>query len=530
MRSRTIYVIAALLAISSLACENNQAPVDDGGEIVLRFAPAAASRTPAMAASVFDSVVVNVYRSGTPLRLEVSRGVAITTDDPITLPIACIAENNKHVAVDLYASHLLVYHGSTSNVDVVPNQTTPVSVDVSAFYISNLTITPGVIPDGAAFTLHWPPAPAATSYRLEESATIDFAVIASSQSVADTTIDVHVPTGSHFFRVLPVTAYAEGLPSGPRFGYVTGGSGQVTVSSVDAAVIPGETITITGENLDFPGTQVTIGSREMMIESIAWDQIVARASRYATTGTVSVTSALGSDTSDQAVVVQRVAYVTSTGEFAASYIDLLSRHADDFGWSGVAEIPVTQLDTRDMSVFDIIVVANDTGDSPIRWADKATRYAAITTSGAGVLAIGQGGANFLRLAVNDLSSVATNGALLTSYYLTSPTAAIFTKPHTVTNSLLPISVKFCANPENTVYFAIGGNKPADSNDYAETGALSNKWVIADFQVSSLRYVYFGFAADPSGLTSGGQDFVGNAMSLLYSDRPPLPADPGAAAR
>jgi hypothetical protein len=39
-----------------------------------------------------------------------------------------------------------------------------------------------------------------------------------------------------------------------------------------------------------------------------------------------------------------------------------------------------------------------------------------------------------------------------------------------------------------------------------------------------RYLFFGHAADPTGLTSQGRDFLGNAMNLLYKDRAVIPAD------
>src|SRR5262249_36162996 len=148
--------------------------------------------------------------------------------------------------------------------------------------------TPQVIPTGAAFTLHWPPAPAANSYRVEESATVDFAAIASSQTATDTTLDVHLGQGSHYFRVRPVTPYAKGPASPERFGYVTGGSNQVKVTAASNAVIPLETVTVTGENLDFPDTRALMGPDTLTIESVAWGKLVARVPRRALTNKVTV--------------------------------------------------------------------------------------------------------------------------------------------------------------------------------------------------------------------------------------------------
>jgi hypothetical protein len=261
---------ALLLVALALSCENTQAPVATDGQIVLRFEGSTGTTSPLVRASVFDSVVVNVYRSGSPLRVEVSHGVAITNDNPITVPVVCIAENGKKVGVDLYVNRALAYHGYNSDVDVAAGRSTAISIDVSKFFITDLTLTPQVIPNGAAFTLHWPAAPAAASYRVEQSTTMDFATIASSQTAADTTLDVHVGQGSHFFRVRPVTPYAQGPASPERFGYVTDGSNQVRVTDVSSTVIPLETIAITGENLDFPGTQALIGADTLTIVSISW--------------------------------------------------------------------------------------------------------------------------------------------------------------------------------------------------------------------------------------------------------------------
>jgi hypothetical protein len=190
MTHRTTIAVSLLCAALALSCERNEAPEDLGGQIVLRFEPGA-SPGALMRASVFDSVVVNVFRSGSSVRLEASHGVGIHDDNPISVPVSCVAEDNKKVAVDLYVGRALAYHGYNADVDVTAGQTTPVSIDVSKFFITDLTLTPQVIPNGAAFTLRWPSTPAAASYHVEMSTTVDFATIASSQAATDTTLDVH---------------------------------------------------------------------------------------------------------------------------------------------------------------------------------------------------------------------------------------------------------------------------------------------------------------------------------------------------
>jgi hypothetical protein len=520
------FVGVLLLATLAWSCENNEAPVATEGEIVLRFEPAPTSLAPGMRASVFDSVVVNVFRSGSPLRLEASHGVAITNDNPITIPVSCIAENNKKVAVDLYAGRLLAYHGANPDVDVAADKATAVNVDVSKFFVSDLTLTPQVIPNGAAFTLRWPSAPAAANYRVEESATFDFATIASSQSVPDTTVDVHFTPGSHYFRVRPVTPYAQGVSSPERFGYVTNGSNQVKVLGVSDAVIPLETVTITGENLDFPDTHALIGTDTLSVESVAWGQIVARVPKRAVTAKVTVSSSLGSDMSSNEVVVQRVAYVNATGQFGDGYINLLTQHADDFGLSGVVSVPVTELDTRDMSVFDIIIVAPDTGTLRTNWGGgQPGRAAVIENSNANVFAMGKGGSIFLSLVSNDAAVTTTTATDADKKYFEGDTGdAIFNTPHTVGGQEFTI----CTTPTVSVSLGIS-NAPAGVNLYASTGKTcnilgicspDNHWALADFRFNDpdgtpVVYFFWGYASDPVALSKAGSDCLGNIMNMLF---------------
>jgi hypothetical protein len=537
MKRHIVLLIAGLVSAGFLgSCESPEAPSTTDGKIVLRFEPAAkvaSLQAGNMAASQFDSVVVNVFRPGTPLRLEVSKGAAITSDDPINIAVGCIAENGKKVGVDLYSGRTLLYHGSNPDVDVIAHQTTPVSIDVYSFYVSSLTLTPPIIPDGAAFTLHWPAVPAATKYRLEESATPDFATIASSQSPTDTTIDVHVAPGSHYFRVRPTSPYATGSATPSKFGYVTGSSNGVKITAVDDAVIPGETIKITGENLDYPGTQATIGTTALSIESSAWGEIVARAPRNATTGKVTVSSTLGSDTSNKEVVVQRIAYVSATGEYATAYINLLAQHADDFGQSGVVSVPVAQLDTRDMSVFDIIIVAHDTGTLRTNWGGgQPARAAVIENSNANVIAIGKGGAIFLSLISNAASVPTTNSIDADrSYFENDKSDAIFNTPHSVGGPDLTM----CTAPTNSLAFSIGSPYPAGVALYASTGKNCNllgicspndQWALADFRFKDpdgtlVVYFFWGYASDPGYLTNNGSDCLGNVMNMLYKSVAPV---------
>lgn len=532
MRTHRIATATALLlAALALSCENNQAPQDLGGEIVLRFDPAAGSGS-LMRASVFDSVVVNVFRSGSSIRLEGSHGVKITNDNPITVPVSCIAENNKRVAVDLYVGRALTYHGYAEDVDVTAGATTPVSVDVSRFLITDLTLTPQIIPTGAAFTLKWPSAPAAASYRVESSATTDFATIASSQAATDTTLDVHVGQGAHYFRVRPLTPYEQGLPSPHKFGYVTAGSNQVKVFTVSATVIPTETITITGEQLDFPGTHALMGADTLAIEGAAWGQLIARVPRIARTNKVTITNSLGAATSNKEVVVQRIAYVTALPASSTStdYLVRIEALNDDFDKSGVAVIPLSDLDTRDMNVFDVIVIAADTGTLKTNWggANQGKRIDAIAGSDANVLAIGRGGVSFLQNTVTSLNLTYTTAVDSDrQYFEDDRNADCFTTPHNVSKQ----DITFCGVASSTVTLAIDKqSKPAGVGLYGATDgscplglcSSNEQWALADFSFRNANdrpvvYFFWGYAGAPNDLSADGKNCLGNTVTMLYKE-------------
>jgi hypothetical protein len=532
--TRRINTLATTLFVTALAisCDNAEAPRPTDGQIVLRFAPAASSTaTPLMRASVFDSVVVNVFRSGSTVRREVSHGVAITNDNPVTIPVDCIAENGKKVAVDLYVGHVLAYHGYNSDVNVAVGKTTSVNVDVSKFFITNLTLTPQVIPNGAAFTLHWPAAPAAASYRVESSATQDFASISSSQAATDTTLDVHVGAGSHYFRVRPVTPYSEGPSSPERFGYVTAGSNQVKVLGVTDHVIPTETITITGENLDFPDTHALMGTDTLSIESVAWGQLVALVPRKANTNKVTVTSSLGTNTSGKEVSVQHIAYVTAApgGTTTTDYVTLIESYGADFAKSGVAVIPLSDLDRRDMNVFNVIVVAADTGTLKANWGgtNQGIRLGAIADSDASVLAIGRGGVTFLQNVLTSTTltyTTAVDGDRQCFEY--QPSAPVFTTPHNLSKQ----DVTFCNVASSLVALDISHSPvPAGTALYASTdktclvGCTPNdKWMLADFRFNNsggnpVIYLFWGYAGAATDLSGDGKNCLANTVSMLYKN-------------
>ncbi len=520
----------------ALACSRATEPEREvEGRIVLRFEQASATSMMAsdgamfVASAALDTAIVRVFRPGTPITQEVERLVPISGS--IDVSISCIAENGKRVSVDLYEGGKFTHHGFATGVNVVKGSQTPVSIDAYEFVVSSLIVTPGLATDPEPFDLAWDGAPAATRYQVQSSTSSDFGVIEWEQSATDTFVTVQLSPGSHFFRVLPRTDFAQGLSCPQQFAYLQSVDQDVVITDFSVpAEIPGEVITIFGKNLDYPGTQAWIGSMQMQIISSSWGALDVRLPRAAYTESISVSSALGSDT--RAFVVQRVAYVTNGGAFAPGYVTALEKHDDDFGFSGVAVLSVTDLDTQDMGVFDIIIVAHDTGTSLSNWGGGVpARANAIANTNANVLAMGRGGAVFLNLTGATSAPHATSADPDATYYILDAAPQIFHTPHEVTGS---DEVLFSKNPPATsTYFDIVP-PVARVNLYGSTDGSTfcllgctytpdNRWTLADFRFenqSAITVVYFfwGYADEPDDMTDDATDILGNVMYMLYRDR------------
>jgi hypothetical protein len=523
-------VVFGMMAVAiALSCASPNEPVPPDGHIVLRFESGAAAMTMVSpAAASFDSVAVRVFRPGASITEETSRGVALTGTGPIDVALTCIAENHKRVSVELFSGRAMTYHGANTDVNVVADRQTQVSVDAYEFVVDTLVVSPqAIVPQGTSYTLRWNRAVAATSYLVQSSVTPSFGDVEWEQSVTDTVVGYQASTGSHYFRVVPRTQYANGNPAGPKFGYVTGGGDKVKINAlVPGRVIPGELFTIVGENLDYPGTTATIGADDLAVVRASYDSLVVRLPRAARTNFVTViggTPALATDTSDKELVALRVAYVTATGEFATEYVTELEKRNQDFDNSGVAVIPIEELDTRDMGVFDIVAVAHDTGTLPVNWGGgEPSRATAITQSDAEVLAIGRGGAVFLALVVPG-ASYPTTATVDTDkkYFARDVDAAIFTTPHAVTRPDLGLF----DNPPPTIAFDISSPYPASVNLYASTGknclivcSPNDQWALADFRFANggrpAVYFFFGFAGNPEDLNAEGGECLANIMYML----------------
>jgi hypothetical protein len=261
----------------------------------------------------------------------------------------------------------------------------------------------------------------------------------------------------------------------------------------------------------------------MEIESASWDELVVRMPLGARSEYVAVGSLLGSDISTDPLISNRIALVSATGNLAANYNEILWQHGDDIEWSGVVAIKLPELDTRDMSVFDVIVVDTDTGTDVTNWGGGVPgRVVAITSSGANVLAVGDGGSAFLRLATSAFAGVTVRATNQTSCYATAPSAALFTTPHAVTGGGLPQWVDMCQKPERCITLDVSSlNKPAGVSLYASSQIFTDRWALADVVITDAtrtrRYMFWGFAADPKAFTKPGQDCLSNSVYQLYRE-------------
>ncbi len=516
----------------ALACEQATEPeLGPQGTVTLHFASAATSMVASdgvqsLASAPPDTVIVHVFRPGTPITQEVQRLVDLSGATDVSIP--CIAENGKRVSVDLYTGGQFTHHGFTTGVNVVKGEHTAVSIDAYDFTIASLNVKPSPLAtEPEPFDLTWSPAAAATSYDVQASATADFSTIQWQQSVTDTLItDVNLAPGGHYFRVVPRTPFAHGPSCPEQFAYLRSAPGVVITGFSVPAAKPNDVITIYGENFDYPGTQAWIGSRQMTILSSSWGSMDVRIPRAAVSEGISVANAIGLDT--EPYVVQRVAYVTNVGTYAPGYLTALEKHNDDFGYSGVAELSVDDLDTQDMTVFDIIIVAQDTGTSLANWGGGVpTRANAIANTAANVLAMGRGGAVFLQLVGATSAPQTTANDSDTDYYVPVGSDQIFSTPHAVGGGFVTWDAQ--KKPSTTSFNFTSA--PAGVNLYASTDCSrvvfctgpNDQWVLSDFRFNNpggtpVVYFHWGYNDKPDDLTSAATDCLGNIMSMLYRTR------------
>ena len=243
----------------ALACEQATEPeLGPQGTVTLHFASAATSMVASdgvqsLASAPPDTVIVHVFRPGTPITQEVQRLVDLSGATDVSIP--CIAENGKRVSVDLYTGGQFTHHGFTTGVNVVKGEHTAVSIDAYDFTIASLNVTPVVVSRPGIVRSDVDAAPAAQSYDVQSSATTDFSTIQWQQSVTDTFVTEQLPRAHTTSASCRETPFADGL-SCPAVRVRAERVHDIVITGFTApAAIPNDVITIYGENFDFPGTR-----------------------------------------------------------------------------------------------------------------------------------------------------------------------------------------------------------------------------------------------------------------------------------
>jgi hypothetical protein len=494
---------------------------DGSVSILISNSEFAVMGTPEFTPPLIDSAVVRIFRpDGKP---EASQGAAVPDVGQISLVISCVAELNKRVSIELYDRGQMVYHGVNEDVDVVTNQNTKAAIDAYFFQTSGLSFGESVVVDGSPFMATWAAVPGATQYLFQASMTPGFEAIDDERIVADAFTSITRNPGAHYFRVAAMTDYASGTFTVPGVGYVLGGALVQDITGLsELEVIPGETVSIRGENLDFPDVQVFLGPTQCSIISRAWDELVIEIPRVGESEIIWVSSSLGFASSDDVLRVSRIAYVSKSETNFDQYKRYIEYYPSMIANSSVVSIRVTELDWRDMSVFDVIVLASDLGSSAQDWGDGVpARANVVANSGANILAIGVGGGIYLGMTTPVISGLNMSAVVQATYYLPNGTEAPFTTPIVVT-APGPINMQFCVAPVISITLQVDdAAKPGALNLYAETFVNSDEWTLADFSVNfnqrSVKHFFWGYAGDPSTLTIPAADCLNNVVFDLYKD-------------
>ena len=530
--------VAALFVLILAGCSHTaDPPFDDGlGTINMRLTlvlPQGPESVGAEAAQpVVDSVAVLVFRGGSGAALEVKKGVPVpgsTTE--IDVSVRCVAESGKKVGVELFDGGTMVYFGVDGDVTVRANRNTDVTIDAVDIWIDDVVITPVLAAVDETVSLSWDGVRAVGAYLVQESRTEYFDSVVWETLTTDTLLLLTRGLGPHFFRVVPVNQYTNGTSSKAVYCYVaSAGELPPSITGVaPAAVPPGGYVTISGVNLDLPGTEIYVGSSRCLIVSAREDEMTIQIPLTGQTDHIYLWSILGTYYSPDPLVVQRIAFVTgdNAGDQAAGWIPLITYDPAVIRWSGVDVIVVDQLDSRDMSVFDLIVVANDTGDLAGNWGNNPARAQAVAASGAQVLAIGVGGAEYLGLTHADFTGREVAVRAQTSLFVPDAGLLIFSSPYQVP-IVGPGELSLCSSPEDVVAFRVdAGIVPSHMWLYATYIDDQNYYPIMDSMVGSGQTAvisfFWGYDGNPTGMTPTANGFFLNVINMLMSVKPVAPA-------
>ena len=465
-----------------------------------------------------DSVAVSVFRGGQGIIREVSRGVAIDAPGPIEITVSCIAENSKKVSVELFEAGKMRYFGVDENVDVAENRQTDVLIAARDIYVDLIDVTPQVVVEGTAYTVTWSGVPAAASYLLIESTGPGFEQ-PQTQSYLTTATEMTFQRGpgAYYYMVAPLNAYTVGALSAVVFSYVQSvGEVPPGVDSVEPVEAPpGALVVLSGSNLDLPGSRVFIGSFPCQTVRAEESKLTVRVPLDAHSGDITVQTVLGTVDVPVYFVVDRIAYVTSSGQDEAVYKEMLA--GDPAITSGMAAVNLADVTDRDMTVFDLIVVANDLANGPVGPGGSAVQ--AIAESGASVLAVGAGGYAWLVLYLPEAEQLGISRESQRSIFVPDGTLPLFQTPYTIAPAgaatieivqsnqfFRGLDVAAQSKPDYvTVYAALSSTNP---DSYVLLGVAS---ATAE---SPPPVLYWGYEGDPGQLTKQGTECVLNLFHYL----------------
>lgn len=528
-----------LVVFMALGCSRTTAPpvAENQGTIALRLTldPTAIeelsqrskSHRPDLAPLALDSVVVRVFRPGAGNVLETYQGVAIGgSASEVDVTVTCRAEAHKKVSVELFDRRRMMFFGVEENVTVETSKNTQVVIEAWDIYLDYFILWPEVLAPTELFGIAWSGVPAATAYGVQESTTEDFDDVVWETVTTDTLLFLTRNVGAHYFRVVPLNPYVVGSVSEVKYCYVTDGTEPPqSISRIDPpGAPPGDEVTITGVNLDLPGTLAYIGAVQCPIISCSETEMVIHIPLNGRSEYVRLWNILDQDFvySPVPLSVERIAYVSSSGTGGVSdgYVDLIAT-ADPVvaDASGVALVSLKDLDERDMSVFDVIILARDTGTLSTEWGGDHQRAMVVDRSGAQVLAIGEGGAAYLQQANSLYGALSASIATQYDLQVLDNTLPIFTEPYSVSLQAGNM-LRICFAPDEVAAFRIGGVVPQEFTLHAARADLSEEYPLMDaaegVSPETIRDFLWGYNGNPADLTNEARYCFLNVIHLLVN--------------
>jgi len=554
--NRSLAFICVTALLIGAGCSGIEAPDTGGtGVISLRFsgstdapgAPALSSPGDsfAQALAVADHATVKVFRPGNDFDLEVSQSEAIP-DPPVTLDMSLtvVAENNKRVAVELYESGSLIYFGVNDDVDVSAGKNTHVSVLASQYEAGGIWHEPALVGEGDDFQMEWNRVAQAQWYRVQESPFPDFSAISWEGTTPDTFMAVKggdLPKGDYYFRVAAVNPYSESDFGPAHYVRVFGAPEPQGVSDGTAERGPVEGMrgatglyaTVTGDNLDYPGTTVSVFGRPA--EIVGSPQRTSMRIKFdipagAFSSRVTVTNPVGSSTSDGFVFVQNIAYImgsSTQGDWASAddYKLLVDGFGDASGHSHVAIIPYNLLSLfANLDMFDLVIVGWDTGTDPANWAGGASAAVDLMDkTTAAVLGVGVGGCALFEAMGLDIGLYSTTAASQADVYVYDDADVIYNEPGQIAVPQSGYVDVYDVDASQLAVYVDVLNPPSGVTAHARRAPLSALFPLIEQQGKNSNSCFlWGFHESPAHLTAAGAQLTANVVVDLLGKNLQLP--------